>query len=483
MEGGENGASPTLQSLIRSVSTTSGRAIRIEKVLPVESFPKSTAVNPAIRRMMERETCKIQPWDVKETLHELHRRRYYPSASKEKDDKFSVSRWPTVLKSAVEGNADLAMSSFGAALFYLQRSMVDSEILSMGIVKAYIPPASSTASMSQAGAKLSLEESAPEETDQPAPMEFTQTESLNTEDEVKSMSLDGTTLHNLEILTNSVDHKVVGSLWSKINFTKTPHGSRLLRAWLLRPLFKTAEINRRADAVQELVSGGAAVALSEATSVLAKCGDIERLLSRIHSMSGSTGSGEENEKYHPSERAILYENDTYNKRKLKDFSKVLTGLRHVTQIPEIFSNIDIQSGLLKKIVRLEGEGGRFPAMSEELDWFFDNFDFNRAAKGQFEPSEGVDEIFDQACERVRRIKAGLDTYKDGMCSNELSPRHVARASWKYINTKPDSKDKYLIELPASVSVPENFFMKGKRGSGTKQVNKYSTPEVEELVQE
>ena len=131
MEGGENGASSTLQSLIRSVSTTSGRAIRIEKVLPVESFPKSTAVNPAIRRMMERETCKIQPWDVKETLHELHRRRYYPSASKEKDDKFSVSRWPTVLKSAVEGNADLAMSSFGAALFYLQRSMVDSEILAM----------------------------------------------------------------------------------------------------------------------------------------------------------------------------------------------------------------------------------------------------------------------------------------------------------------------------------------------------------------
>jgi len=77
------------------------------------------------------------------------------------------------------------------------------------------------------------------------------------EDLINNMSLDGTTLHNLEILTNNVDYKVQGSLWSKINFTKTPHGSRLLRTWLLRPLFRKADIDRRADAVAELKSGAA----------------------------------------------------------------------------------------------------------------------------------------------------------------------------------------------------------------------------------
>jgi DNA mismatch repair ATPase MutS len=48
---------------------------------------------------------------------------------------------------------------------------------------------------------------------------------------------------------------------------------------------------------------------------------------------------------------------------------------------------------------------------------------------------------------------------------------------------PESKDKYLIELPASVAVPNDFIMKGKRGSGNKQINKYRTPVVEQLVQE
>jgi DNA mismatch repair protein MSH6 len=57
----------------------------------------------------------------------------------------------------------------------------------------------------------------------------------------------------------------------------------------------------------------------------------------------------------------------------------------------------------------------------------------------------------------------------------------ARGSFKYINIKPDSKDKYLIELPVSVKVGSGFVVKGKRGSGPKQVNKYYTREVEEIV--
>jgi DNA mismatch repair protein MSH6 len=70
-----------------------------------------------------------------------------------------------------------------------------------------------------------------------------------------------------------------------------------------------------------------------------------------------------------------------------------------------------------------------------------------------------------------------------MCSNVLQPRSLARSSWKYINTKPEQKDKYLIELPASVAVPDDFILKGKRGSGQKQVNKYRTADVELFVQQ
>jgi len=39
----------------------------------------------------------------------------------------------------------------------------------------------------------------------------------------------------------------------------------------------------------------------------------------------------------------------------------------------------------------------------------------------------------------------------------------------------------LIELPVSIKVPSDFYVKGKRGSGKKQINKYRTPVTEDLV--
>ena len=488
VEGGENGASKTLLSLIEAYRSASRGPVGVEKIAASATFPKSTALSSDIRRKMERKSTNLKPWDVDETLVELHRRAYFPRASRQDDDNKSTSRWPKVLHAVVEGEANLALSSFGAVLFYLQRNLIDHEILSMGSVKAYIPPASSettnTPLMDNLTQGEELDVVPPMTPAGPRPrdphVEFEGTEDLGNEADINHMALDGTTLQNLEVLTNAATYTTAGSLWSKINSTKTPHGSRMLRAWLLRPLFCKADIERRGDAVEELVSGGAAVALSEARQVLSKCGDIERLLSRIHSMSG-TASQTDTGGAHPNERAVLYEGVTHTKRKVGDFSKLLNGLRHTTRIPELFDGVDIKSGLLRKIVFPISKSGCFPEMEEELDWFFDNFDIEQATKGLFEPSRGIDDNYDEACDAVQRIRRELEDYKDEMCSQEL--RGSSRTSWKYVNIKDDSKDKYLIELPASIRVPENFIIKGKRGSGHKQVNKYRTREVEELVQE
>jgi DNA mismatch repair protein MSH6 len=533
VQGGENGASPSLLALLRSLQTTSVQNFRVETIQPTESFPESTAIDPQVRQQLERgvrngRVNKVQPWDWEETLAELHRRKYYPRASKKNEDHFSAKRWPKVLKAAVEGNAELALSSFGAVLYYLQRNLIDGEILSskfdlilqlpnssvdstrkaqfyfpltsltslVGIVKAYIPPESCAATekgvreIQQIATEQSLNDAGLNQfvasgTDQESESAIDFSVAVESESDITHMSLDGTTLHNLEILTNAVDYKAAGSLWSKINYTKTPHGSRLLRAWLLRPLFRKLDIERRLDAVQELASGGPSVSLVDARDVLAKCGDIERLLSRVHSMSGRrTAEGDEDiERVHPNERAVLYEGATYTKRKVGDFAKVLNGLRCASQIPEIFSGVHVESGLLQKILQFTDQGGCFPRMAEELDWFFSNFDCDLAAKGLFEPSLWVDELFDEACATIERIVAELNDFREEMCSNVLSPRGQARSSWKYANTGPESKDKYMIELPASVKVPDDFIMTGKRGSGHKQVNKYRTPIVEQLVQE
>jgi len=490
VEGGETGASETLLSLLRSYQNSSRHAVTIEKIGATAVFPKSNALSSDIRRKMERKTTHIKPWDVEDTIEELHRKNYFPRGSRKDDCVNNTTRWPPVLHAAVEGGAKLALSSMGAALFYLQRNLIDQEILSMGSVSAYVPPIA--AEMSNASTPNIMDNLSQDQDLEVVPpmtpvapkrkdghFEFETTENSNEEAHIKNMALDGTTLQNLEVLTNSQTHTVAGSLWSKINQTKTPHGSRLLRAWLLRPLFRKSDIERRADAVDELVSGGAAVALSEARQVLAKCGDIERLLSRIHSMSGSSNPSERD--IHPSDRAVLYESKTHTKRKVGDFSKLLHGLRNSSRIPELFDGVDIKSGLIRKIVRPISKSGCFPQMEEELDWFFDNFDCDLAAKGLFELSRGTDEVYDEACDTIERIQNDLNEYKDEMCSNVL--RGSSRNYWKYINTKPDSKDKYLIELPASTRVPDGFIVTGKRGKGNKQVNKYRTAEIEEMVQQ
>ena len=127
---------------------------------------------------------------------------------------------------------------------------------------------------------------------------------------IDHMALDGTTLLNLEILHNITSGSYQGSLLSKIDKAKSPHGSRLLRAWLLRPLFKKEDISRRADVVEELARGSAALAMSEARKLLKKTGDIERLLSRVHSMGGVGVQDNIRHEglavYHPNERAVLY---------------------------------------------------------------------------------------------------------------------------------------------------------------------------------
>ena len=448
-------------------------------------FPKSTAVDADIRRKIERKNLTVHPWDVKETLEEIHRRGYYPRASRQHQNKFSTSRWPKVLQAAVDGNAELLLSSFGAVLFYLQRNLIDQDILGMGVVKAYVPPSTSSAMkassvqmMTNIVTQQDREEDGVDVTLLPevsfaqsdvtpvaSTLECESNESILQEKEINHMALDGTTLRNLEILSNSQTYTASGSLWSKINYSKTPHGCRLLRAWVLRPLFRKEDIERRGDAVEELVSGAAAVAMEEARHILAKCGDIERMLSRVHSMgagASSSRSDDDPSRFHPNERAVLYEGATHTKRKVGDFSKVLHDLKITSQIPELFAGIDIRSGLLQKLVRMINEGGCFPDMSNELDWFFDNFDCDQAAQGFFEPSRGIDEVYDEACDAVERILHELNDYKDEMCHGELHPSHLARSSWKYINTKVDSKDKYLIELPASIRVPDDFIVKGKR---------------------
>jgi len=92
-------------------------------------------------------------------------------------------------------------------------------------------------------------------------------------------TLDATTLRNLEILGSIRGRKDDATLFSTIDRTATPMGSRLLRSCLCAPLTSVDAINRRLDAVDFFSRDGSVRA--EVTSLLKKCADVERIAGRI----------------------------------------------------------------------------------------------------------------------------------------------------------------------------------------------------------
>jgi DNA mismatch repair protein MutS len=92
------------------------------------------------------------------------------------------------------------------------------------------------------------------------------------------MKLDASTVANLE-LVQAVDGSKKSSLLSFLDRTRTGMGARLLKSWLLMPLLDVAEIERRQDAVEALVSG--IQSRGRLAGRLGEIHDLERLISRV----------------------------------------------------------------------------------------------------------------------------------------------------------------------------------------------------------
>lgn len=94
-----------------------------------------------------------------------------------------------------------------------------------------------------------------------------------------TMTLDSTAIKGLELFENNQDHSAFATLFSLMNETVTPIGSRQLRHWMANPLAEAKKINERLDAVAALKND--AILLHTIRSILKEIGDIERLTTRI----------------------------------------------------------------------------------------------------------------------------------------------------------------------------------------------------------
>ena len=93
------------------------------------------------------------------------------------------------------------------------------------------------------------------------------------------MSLDRSTIKNLELTETLFEKKVKGSLLGVIDRTKTAMGSRKLKQWIKEPLNTPEQINERLDAVEWLT--GDIMARNDMREALKGVYDFERLTGRI----------------------------------------------------------------------------------------------------------------------------------------------------------------------------------------------------------
>jgi len=91
--------------------------------------------------------------------------------------------------------------------------------------------------------------------------------------------LDRATQRNLELTHSRMEGGRKGSLLSVLDRTRTGPGGRMLRGWLLRPLCDLLQIQRRQEAVRELMEDH--LLRTELREILSAIADMERIMARV----------------------------------------------------------------------------------------------------------------------------------------------------------------------------------------------------------
>lgn len=317
-------------------------------------------------------------WDVSKTLRALAEGDYFKV-----DGELS---WPEGLRPMLDSNSslglaaseesELAIRALGAIYWYLKECQLDQELFSRRSFEVYRP-------LDGEDHQMGTESSLPSAT---------------------HMVLDGMSLRNLDVLTNSASGTLQGSLLERLNRCSTAFGQRMLRHWLCAPLFQPEAIEDRLDAVEHLSSNPAT--LEQVGKILKSLPDLERLVNKIHSQGSSLRA-----RNHPDSRAVFFDGPIYGKKKIVDFIQTLQGFRAAQKVEEHFRDVTVISSLLRKCVKTESQGGEFPDMTSELDFFQKAFDHQQAAKeGHMIPRPGVDTQYDQSLELIATIQREADQY-------------------------------------------------------------------------
>ncbi|GKT41379.1 DNA mismatch repair protein msh6 [Colletotrichum spaethianum] len=325
-------------------------------------------------------------WDADVSRRELDNSGYFA-----KEDG-GEEAWPETLAQA--RNKDLLMSAFGALVQYLRVLKLEGDLLSQGNFEWYTP-------IRRNG----------------------------------TLILDGQTLINLEVFSNTVNGGPEGSLFTLLNRCVTPFGKRLFRQWVCHPLCDIKKINERLDAVDMLNSDRGV--REQFTSQMTKMPDLERLISRIHAASC----------------------------KPEDFVRVLEGFEQIEYTMSLLSAFGGGNGLVDRLL------ASMPNLSEPLSYWKTAFDRKKAKDERiFIPERSIEQDFDNSQDRIEEIKQELQT---------LLGKKKSELKCKTLKFTDVGKEIYQIEAPKAVKVPSNW----RQMSATSSVKRYYFEELTELVRE
>ncbi|XP_006880966.1 PREDICTED: DNA mismatch repair protein Msh6 isoform X2 [Elephantulus edwardii] len=390
-----------------------------------------------------------QFWDAAKTLRTLLEGGYF--TEKLNEDKGVML--PQALKEMTSESdsigltpgerSELALSALGGCVFYLKKCLIDQELLSMANFEEYIPLDSDMVSAPKSSALFAKAH--------------------------QRMVLDAVTLNNLEIFLNGTNGSTEGTLLERIDTCHTPFGKRLLKQWLCAPLCSPFPINDRLDAIEDLMA--VPDKISEVADLLKKLPDLERLLSKIHTVGSPLKS-----QNHPDSRAIMYEETTYSKKKIIDFLSALEGFKGMCKIIEIMEDVadDFKSKLLKQVITLQTKNPncRFPDLTTELNRWDTAFDHEKARKtGLITPKAGFDSDYDQALADIKENEQSLLEYLE---------KQRSRIGCRSIVYWGIGRNRYQLEIPESFTtrnLPEEYELKSTK----KGCKRYWTKTIEKKL--
>ncbi|XP_055328606.1 LOW QUALITY PROTEIN: DNA mismatch repair protein Msh6-like [Paramacrobiotus metropolitanus] len=417
---------------------------------PTEIILERNNVSPALMELLRTNTetvCReyLAPnkefLSVKEAVKFLLEREYFGPVMN--------PSWPEVIRSMLdlEGSSlptpkasyDLAIRSLGSCAWYLHRCKIDYDIISLKNFELYAPADGSSANVVK-------------------------------KNKQKQMILDGMTLINLDIVPGPRSDPS-SCLLRKIDKCKTRFGRRLLKEWLVAPLFRVEEIEDRQKAMEEIATfrQDHNNIYASVKKMLQELPDLERLLSKIHIV-GSL----KRHKEHPETRAVMFDDTHYGINKIKDLIAAIKGFDSVMnisrQLSKCFTNA--RSLVLRQVIGCCTDSifpeGQIPDLTKVLRHFDKAFDKTEAAKaGKIVPLPGVDTQFDDALKEELAIADQLEIHR-----MDVSKKLKCRTAYFH-----QARNRFQLEVPEDVKVPGNF----ERKSGKKGFIRYWTDEIKELL--